>query len=82
MTAGAHTSCPFAENVRAAYESYVKTYPARLEISVTGIGSVLGELAVKEPKAKSVAPEQMVDRSLLDELERDGFFAKLLGPKT
>ena len=71
-----------AANVRAAYESYVKTYPARLEISVTGIGSVLGELAVKEPKAKSVAPEQMVDRSLLDELERDGFFAKLLGPKT
>ena len=69
-------------NVRAAYESYVKSYPARLEISLPGIGAVLESLAAKEPKAKTVKPEQFVDTSLLEELERDGFFTKLLGPRT
>ena len=69
-------------NVRAAFESYRGAYPDRLDISLKGISSVLESLAAKEPKAKSVAPEQLVDRSLLDELENEGFFIKLLGPKT
>jgi NitT/TauT family transport system substrate-binding protein len=69
-------------NVRAAYESYNKAYPDRLDIATKGIEAVLKTLAAKEPKAKSVTPEQVVDRSLLDELERDGFFTKLLGPRT
>jgi NitT/TauT family transport system substrate-binding protein len=69
-------------NVRAAFESYKGAYPDRLDISLKGISSVLETLAAKEPKARSVAPEQLVDRSLLDELENEGFFSKLLGPKT
>jgi NitT/TauT family transport system substrate-binding protein len=69
-------------NVRSAYESYSKTYPDRMDISVKGIDAVLQELAAKEPKAKSITAEQVVDRSLLDELERDGFFGKLVGPRS
>lgn len=69
-------------NVRAAYESYLKAYPDRLDISLTGVGAVLETLGAKEPKAKSLNPEQLVDHTVLDELERDGFFTKLLGPRT
>lgn len=70
------------ENVRAAYASYVKAYPARLEISVKGIEAVLEKMSNKEPKAKAMKPEQFVDRSTLDALERDGFFTKLTGPRS
>ena len=67
-------------NVRAAYESYSKAYPDRLEISVKGIEGVLKKLGKKEPKAAMFKPEQLVDTTTLDQLEREGFFTKLLGP--
>jgi hypothetical protein len=37
----------------------------------------LDELALKVPKAKSIAPTQLVDTSTLDALQAAGFFAKL-----
>jgi len=70
------------ENVRAAYTSYVKAYPDKLDISLGGIEQVLQTLGHKEPKAKAMKPQQFVDRSTLDELERDGFFAKLASPRS
>jgi NitT/TauT family transport system substrate-binding protein len=68
-------------NVRAAYESYSKAYPDKLTISVKGIEGVLKKLSKKEPKAAAFKPEQLVDMTTLDQLEREGFFAKLLGPR-
>lgn len=68
------------ENVREAYASYIKAYPDKLDISTSGIQSVLDEMGKKDPKARAMKAEQFVDRSTLDELEREGFFAKLLGP--
>jgi hypothetical protein len=38
---------------------------------------VLRELAAKEPKAASLTPEQLTDTSVLDALEREGFFQRL-----
>jgi len=65
-------------NVRAAFESYKGAYPDRLDISLKGISSVLESLAAKEPKAKSVAPEQLVD-TVEDEARRlNRFVANLL----
>jgi NitT/TauT family transport system substrate-binding protein len=69
-------------NVRAAYQSYVKSYPPKLEISIKGIEGVLQELGKKEPKAKAFKPEQMVDTTTLDQLEREGFFTSLLGSRS
>ena len=43
---------------------------------------MLQELGKKEPKATTVKPEQLVDTDALDELEREGFFAKLAGART
>ena len=69
-------------NVRAAYESYSKSYPDKLDISLKGIGVVLDNLAKKDPKAKAIKPEQIIDTTTLDQLEREGFFAKLAMPRT
>ena len=69
-------------NVRAAYEAYVKIYPDNLRPSLTGIDLVLKELGKKEPKAAAFKPGQIVDTNVLDELEREGFFARLAGGRS
>jgi NitT/TauT family transport system substrate-binding protein len=67
-------------NTKAAYEAYLKVYPDDLRPSLRGIALVLEEIAKKDPKAASMKPEQFVDTTALDELTRDGFFAKLAPP--
>jgi NitT/TauT family transport system substrate-binding protein len=66
-----------ADDAKAAYQAYVKVYPDDLRPSLKGLALVLHELAAKEPKAASLKPEQLTDTSVLDELDRDGFFHKL-----
>jgi ABC-type nitrate/sulfonate/bicarbonate transport system substrate-binding protein len=62
-------------NARAAYEAYVKVYPDIPRPSLTGISLVLQEIGKKEPKATTMKPEQLVDTSTIDGIERMGFFA-------
>lgn len=69
-------------NVRAAYQSYSSSYPDRLDISIKGVAEVLANFAKTDAKAKAIKAEQLVDLTTLDELERDGFFAKLGVPRT
>ena len=64
-------------NARAAYAAYVKVYPDDLKPSLKGLALVLQELARKEPKAAALKPEELVDTSVPDTLEREGFFARL-----
>jgi len=64
-------------NVRAAYDAYVKVFPDDLRPSLKGIDLVLKELSKKETKAATFNPGQLVDPAVLDELEREGFFARL-----
>ena len=61
----------------AAYDAYVKVYPDDLRPSLKGLALVLQEIGTKEPKAASVKPEQLVDTSALDALDREGFFKNL-----
>jgi NitT/TauT family transport system substrate-binding protein len=64
-------------DTKAAYEAYVKIYPNDLRPSLAGMQLVLDEIALKVPKAKSMNPAQLVDTSVLDALQKEGFFAKL-----
>lgn len=64
-------------DIKAAYEAYVKIYPDDLRPSLAGMQLVLNEIGQKVPKAKSMKPEQLVDTSALDALQKDGFFTKL-----
>jgi ABC-type nitrate/sulfonate/bicarbonate transport system substrate-binding protein len=66
-----------ADNMRAAYESYVKVYPDDLRPSLKGMELVLAELAKKDPKVAAMKPEQFADTSTLDALKSEGFFDKL-----
>jgi NitT/TauT family transport system substrate-binding protein len=66
------------EDMRVAYDAYAKLYPDIPRPSLKAIGLVLATLAKNEPKAAAMKPEQFVDTSSLDELEREGFFARLL----
>jgi len=64
-------------NAKAAYAAYGKVYPDDLKASLHGVARVLKEIAKKEPKAAAMKPEQFVDTSTLDALEREGFFKQL-----
>jgi NitT/TauT family transport system substrate-binding protein len=66
-------------DAKAAYDAYVKIYPDDLKPSLAGLRLVLGELAKSNPKAATMKPEQLVDTSTLDTLEREGFFKRLHG---
>lgn len=64
-------------DMRVAYQAYSRVFPSDLRPSLKGIGLVLAELAKKDPKAKSITPDQMVDTAILDQLRREAFFMKL-----
>jgi NitT/TauT family transport system substrate-binding protein len=64
---------------KAAYDAYVKIYPDNLRPSVQGLQLVINEIARNSPKAATMKPEQFIDTSTLDALERDGFFKTLAG---
>lgn len=39
--------------------------------------TVIGQLAEKDPKARAARPEQFIDTSFMDELEKEGFIQLL-----
>lgn len=45
--------------------------------TLKGIKFILDDMAEKQPRAKNVAPESLVDLSLLQEIEQSGFFQRL-----
>jgi hypothetical protein len=45
--------------------------------TLKGIQYLLDEIAPKMPQAKTAKPEQFVDVSLLQQLEKEGFFAEI-----
>jgi ABC-type nitrate/sulfonate/bicarbonate transport system substrate-binding protein len=66
-----------ADVIDASYDAFVKTVSKRPYPTLKGIQFMLDELAVKIPQAKSAKPEQFVDLSLLQQLEKDGFFNEM-----
>jgi NitT/TauT family transport system substrate-binding protein len=61
-----------------AYDIFTaKVYPDIPRPSLRGIGLVLAELRKSIPAAANYKPDQLVDTAPLDQLEREGFFAKL-----
>lgn len=61
----------------AAYNAFVKTVAKKPYPTLKGIQFLLDEVASKLPQAKSARPEQFVDLSLLQELEKEGFFGEM-----
>lgn len=63
--------------LRAAYQGFVKMVPKKPYPTLKGIQFLLDQVAGQLPQAKKAKPEQFVDLSLLQELEKEGFFVEL-----
>ena len=51
--------------------------PAKLYPSVKGMQLVIREVAQRNPAAATMTPEQLIDTTLLDEIDRSGFIDRL-----
>ena len=65
------------EVLESSYENYVKTIPRKPTFTPKGIQFMLDMLTPQMPQAKSAKPEQFYDASLMNELDREGFFTDL-----
>jgi ABC-type nitrate/sulfonate/bicarbonate transport system substrate-binding protein len=60
----------------AAYQSEIPALERRLAISEAALQASLDEIAPADPRAKSIKPQDMIDRRYLVELEKSGVFGK------
>jgi ABC-type nitrate/sulfonate/bicarbonate transport system substrate-binding protein len=60
----------------SAYQSEIPALERRLEIREAALQASLDEIAPTDPRAKTVKPQELIDRRYLVELEKSGFFGK------
>lgn len=65
------------EVLESSYQNYVKTIPRKPTFTPKGIQFMLDMLAPQLPQAKTAKPEQFFDPSLMNELDKEGFFTEL-----
>ena len=63
-----------ADVLETSYQAYVTTTLKKPYPTLKGLQFLLDRLAPQMPQAKSAKPEQFVDLSFLQELEKEGFF--------
>ncbi|MBV8085369.1 MAG: ABC transporter substrate-binding protein [Chloroflexi bacterium] len=66
-----------AADIDAIYQAYVPVFPKAPYPSRDGFARVISELAVDNPAVKGLSPDQMMDTSLVKELEDSGFITQL-----
>jgi len=65
------------EVLEDSYNGYIKSIPKKPSPTLKGIQFMLDMLAEKMPQAKTAKPEQFVDLSFLQELEKENFFNEM-----
>ncbi len=65
------------EVLESSYQNYVKTIPRRPTFTPKGIQFILDMLAPQMPQARTAKPEQFFDASLMNELDKEGFFVEM-----
>jgi len=65
------------EVLEDSYQGYIKMIPKKPYPTLKGIQYMLDILAPTLPQAKNFKPEQFVDLSFLQELEKEGFFNEM-----
>ena len=67
-----------ADALEEAYESVIQALiPEKPYPTLKGIDTILRELGVKDPNARSAKPEQFVDLTFIKELDSSGFIDRL-----
>jgi NitT/TauT family transport system substrate-binding protein len=65
------------EMLEDSYNGYIKWIPKKPYPTLKGIQYMLDLIAPQLPQAKNAKPEQFVDLSFLQELEKEGFFNEM-----
>jgi len=65
------------EVLEDSYNGYIKSIPKKPYPTLKGIQFMLDMLAEKMPQAKNAKPDQFVDLTFLQELEKEGFFNEM-----
>jgi hypothetical protein len=60
-----------------SYNGYIKSIPKKPYPTLKSVQFMLDVLAPTLPNAKNFKPEQFVDLSFLQELEKEGFFSEM-----
>jgi NitT/TauT family transport system substrate-binding protein len=66
-----------AEVLESSYQAYVSTTPRKPYPTLKGLQFLLDRLVSQMAQAKTAKPEQFVDMSFLQELEKEGFFNEM-----
>jgi ABC-type nitrate/sulfonate/bicarbonate transport system substrate-binding protein len=61
----------------AAYSAELKVLEPKFDIKPGAIQATLDEIGRTDPRAAKVSPQQLIDRRFLEEMEKDGTFARL-----
>jgi len=64
------------ETVQSTYDYFAPRFSFPPRVSVEGIRDTLDFYAERNPDFKNHKPQEFIDHSLLDELEKEGFFKK------
>jgi NitT/TauT family transport system substrate-binding protein len=67
------------ETLKSTYEYFAPRFSLPPRVNLDGVRDTLNFYAEKNSDFKNRTPEEFVDHSLLDELEKEGFFKKLGG---
>ena len=65
------------EALEEVYRLYKEIYPAVPHVSPAAIQTQLTWMAERDPRAKTAKPEQFIDGTILREIEKSGFVARL-----
>jgi ABC-type nitrate/sulfonate/bicarbonate transport system substrate-binding protein len=60
----------------SAYQTEIPALERRLEVSEAALQASLDEIAPTDPRAKTIKPQDLIDRRYLIELEKSGVFGK------
>ena len=67
-----------AKTLQGTYEAMILKNLAQVPlVNLNGLQTIIDEVKAQNPTAVSVRPEDMVDSSIVDELEKSGFIASL-----
>jgi ABC-type nitrate/sulfonate/bicarbonate transport system substrate-binding protein len=64
------------ETVRSTYEYFAPRFSLPPRVNLSGVRDTLNFYAEQNPDFKNRKPEEFVDHSVLDELEKEGFFKR------
>jgi len=65
------------ETVRTTYEYFAPRFSFPPRVNLDGVRDTINFYAEQNPDFKNRKPEEFIDQSLMDELEKEGFFKKL-----